>query len=172
MNNKLALVLAVTLFVSGTSKSETQSMKTEELSNKQKAMVPIAAFTASGDLPKLSDALNAGLDAGLTINEIKEILVQIYAYAGFPRSLNGINAFMSVLEAREKKGIKDEVGREPSPLPAGKSSVELGTENQTKLIGAPITGKFITFAPAEPGNSDHRGPRQSRRSQSSTTVAL
>jgi 4-carboxymuconolactone decarboxylase len=32
----------------------------------------------------------------LTVNEIKEILVQMYAYAGFPRSLNGINAFMAV----------------------------------------------------------------------------
>jgi hypothetical protein len=25
------------------------------------------------------------------VNEIKEILVQMYAYAGFPRSLNGIH---------------------------------------------------------------------------------
>jgi 4-carboxymuconolactone decarboxylase len=123
-------------------------MKTEELDYKQRAMVTIAAFTASGDLPKLTDALNEGLDAGLTINEIKEILVQMYAYAGFLRSLNGINTFMSVLEARQKKGIRDEQGKEPSPLPTNKSSVELGTENQTKLIGAPATGKYITFAPA------------------------
>jgi 4-carboxymuconolactone decarboxylase len=148
MNNKLALVLTAILVVSGTTKSETQNIETEGLNNKQKAIVTTAAFTASGNLPKLSAALKAGLDAGLTINEIKEILVQMYACAGFPRSLNGINTFMSVLEDREKKGIKDELGKEPSPLPANKSSVELGTENQTKLIGAPITGKFITFAPA------------------------
>ena len=122
--------------------------KNQTLSAKQQSIVPIAAFTANGDLEKLKTALNDGLDAGLTVNEIKEILVQMYAYAGFPRSLNGINTFMGVLEEREQKGIKDERGKEPSPLPADKSSIELGTEIQTRLLGAPATGKYITFAPA------------------------
>src|SRR3954447_14271942 len=150
MNNKVAALIAgiFALVVSDTTKSETPNMKTEELSNKQAAIVTIAAFSASGDLPKLTDALSEGLDAGLTINEIKEILVQMYAYCGFPRSLNGISTFISVLEARQKKGIKDEPGKDPSPLSTGKSSVELGTENQTKLIGAPATGKYIAFTPA------------------------
>src|SRR5208283_3465661 len=80
--------------------------------------------------------------------EIKEILVQMYAYCGFPRSLNGITTFMDVLEEREQKGIKDEPGKEPSPMPVDKSSIELGTEIQTRLIGAPATGKYITFTPA------------------------
>jgi 4-carboxymuconolactone decarboxylase len=82
MNNKVAALIAgvFALVLSGTTKSETPSMKTERLSNKQAAIVTIAAFTASGDLPKLSEALNEGLDAGLTISEIKEILVQMYAY--------------------------------------------------------------------------------------------
>src|SRR3954451_5874222 len=150
MNNKVAAYIAgiLALVMTDTTKSETQAMKTQELSNKQAAIVTIAAFTASGDLPKLTDALNEGLDAGLTINEIKEILVQMYAYCGFPRSLNGISTFMSVLDARLKKGIKDKPGKKPSPLPTGKSSVEVGTENQTKLIGAPATGKYIAFTPA------------------------
>jgi 4-carboxymuconolactone decarboxylase len=99
-------------------------------------------------MEKLKTALNEGLDAGLTVNEIKEILIQMYAYAGFPRSLNSIDTFMGVLEERGKKGIKDELGKEPSPMPANKSSIELGTEIQTRLIGAPATGKYITFAPA------------------------
>ena len=104
----------------------------EGLNAKQQSIVTIAAFTANGDLQKLKTALNEGLDAGLTVNEIKEILVQMYAYAGFPRSLNGINTFMGVMEEREKKGIKDEIGKEASPLPANKSSIELGTEIQTQ----------------------------------------
>lgn len=123
-------------------------MKNEGLNAKQEKIVTIAAFTANGDLQKLKTALNEGLDAGLTISEIKEILVQMYAYAGFPRCLNGINTFMGVLEEREKKGIKDEIGKEASPLPANKNSIELGTEIQTGLIGAPATGKYIIFAPA------------------------
>jgi len=124
-------------------KEEIQSLNLE-----QQQIVTIAAFTASGDLSELEKALNKGLDAGLTINEIKEILVQMYAYSGFPRSLNGINTFMSVIDERETKGIKDEVGKEASPLPSDKSSIELGTEIQTSLIGSPATGRYITFAPA------------------------
>lgn len=118
-----------------------------DLDKKQEKIVPIAAFTAGGDLKRLGGALEAGLDAGLAVNEIKEILVQLYAYAGFPRSLNAINTFIDVLDAREKRGIKDEPGKESAPFPAGRSSLELGTEIQTALIGAPAAGRYITFAP-------------------------
>jgi len=123
-------------------------MTKEGLSAKQESIVPIAAFTANGDVQKLATALNDGLNAGLTVNEIKEILVQMYAYAGFPRSLNGINTFIGVLEEREKKGIKDVQGREPSALAANRDSIEQGTEIQTRLIGTPASGKYISFAPA------------------------
>ena len=150
MSKKLTIILAgiFILVFSIATISEAQTMKSGGLNAKQEKIVTIAAFTASGDLQKLKTALNEGLDASLTINEIKEILVQLYAYAGFPRSLNSINTFIGVLEEREQKGIKDTLGKEPSPMPANKSSIELGTEIQTRLIGAPATGKYITFAPA------------------------
>ncbi|HJW30117.1 MAG TPA: carboxymuconolactone decarboxylase family protein [Saprospiraceae bacterium] len=122
--------------------------KNQALSAIQQSIIPIAAFTAKGDMKKLKMALNEGLDAGLTINEIKEILVQMYAYCGFPRSLNGINTFIDVLEEREQNGIKDKLGKEPSPMPANRSNIEFGTEIQTRLIGAPATGRYITFTPA------------------------
>lgn len=115
---------------------------------KQRAIIPIAAFTASGDLARLKTALNEGLGAGLTVNEIKEVLVQLYAYAGFPRSINGIGTFMAVLDERGKKDLKDETGKEASPIPTGKNSLEFGTENQTKLVGQPVGGPLYDFAPA------------------------
>ena len=150
MNTKITVMLASILAVTFgiVNLSEAQTMKSEGLSARQKGIVPIAAFTASGDLEKLKSALNEGLDAGLTVNEIKEILVHLYAYAGFPRSLNSISTFMAVMDERQKKGIKDEMGREASPLPANKSSIELGTEIQTRLVGRPVTGAIYTFAPA------------------------
>lgn len=140
------LCLATTLLLSITTRAQTTQM--QNLTDKQKSVVTIAAFTASGDLPRLSQSLNEGLDSKLTINEIKEVLVQMYAYAGFPRSLNGIGTFMSVLDERKKGGIHDEEGKEPNPFPTGKSSIELGTENQMKLIGAPAAGAYIAFTPA------------------------
>lgn len=123
-------------------------MNMTTMTERQRAIVPIAAFTATGDMPRLDTALRAGLDAGLTISEIKEVLVQLYAYAGFPRSLNGLAAFMAVLKDRAEKGIVDEPGREVGPLPAGKGRLELGTDVQTRLSGAPVKGPLFEFAPA------------------------
>lgn len=149
-NTKLTLILAsaAMALLGVITVSEAKTMNNEGLSAKQESIIPIAAFTARGDLRKLKPALGDGLDAGLTINEIKEILVQMYAYAGFPRSLNGIDTFMGVLEERKQKGIRDVPGKEPSPIPANRSSIERGTEIQTRLMGAPATGTYIAFAPA------------------------
>lgn len=118
------------------------------LSKRQRSIVPVAAFAAKGDLKNLDAALNEALDAGLTVSEAKEVLVHLYAYTGFPRSLNGINTLMTVLDERTAKGITDEQGQEADPLPAGKSSYELGTEVQTRLSGAPVKGGAMDFAPA------------------------
>ena len=150
MNKKIYIILAG-IFISVISIVtilEAQTMKNESLNARQQSIVTIAAFTAKGDMEKLKTALNEGLDTGLTVNEIKEILVHLYAYTGFPRSLNGINTFMGVMEERGKKGIKDKIGKEASPLPANKSSIELGTEIQTSLVGRPVIGAIYTFAPA------------------------
>jgi alkylhydroperoxidase/carboxymuconolactone decarboxylase family protein YurZ len=119
----------------------------QALSAKQQSIVTMAAFTANGDLEELKNSLNEGLDAGMTVNEAKEVLVQMYAYAGFPRSLNGINTLVEVLKEREAKGIKDMIGKDASPLPANKSSIELGTEIQTSLVGAPVSGGIYSFTP-------------------------
>ena len=107
----------------------------QALSAKQKSIIAIAAFTANGELEKLRTALNEGLDSGLTVNEIKEILVQMYAYAGFPRSLNGINTFMTIMDERRAKGIQDEIGKEASPVPADMNRSEYGANVRAKLAG-------------------------------------
>ena len=119
----------------------------ESLNEKQSAIIPIAAFTAKGDLSKLKTALNEGLDSGLTVREINEVLTQLYAYAGFPRSLNGINEFMSLLDERKSKGIQDTMGKDADPMPAGKTSLEIGTEIQTWLSGSPVKGGAMDFTP-------------------------
>jgi alkylhydroperoxidase/carboxymuconolactone decarboxylase family protein YurZ len=118
------------------------------LSVRQQAIPPIAAFMASSNMLKLDIALNQGLDAGLTVNEVKEILVQLYAYIGFPRSLNALTALMKVTEARKQRGINDVQGKEPTqPIPVGEALRQLGTDNQTKISGAPVKGPVFEFAP-------------------------
>ena len=119
--------------------TEAQNMDAHQaLSAKQHSIIPIAAFTANGDLAKLRPALHAGLEAGLTVNEIKEILVQMYAYAGFPRSLNGIHTFMAVMDERQAKGITDEMGREASPVPADMNKEAYGARVRARLAGREV----------------------------------
>ena len=107
----------------------------QALNTKQQSIIPIAAFTTSGDMEKLRTSLIEGLDAGLMVNEIKEILIQMYAYAGFPRSLNGINTFMAVMEERRAKGIEDEMGKEAGPVPADMNKDEYGARVRATLAG-------------------------------------
>jgi 4-carboxymuconolactone decarboxylase len=130
----------------------TQTLPSESLSVRQQAIVPIAAFGAAGDMPRLNAALNQGLNAGLTVNDTKEILVQLYAYAGFPRSLNALGELMKVVESRKQRGLQDAQGQLPSrAIPKGDALLAAGTANQTKLSGSPVKGPLFEFAPAIDG---------------------
>lgn len=132
----------------GASEMSHQSTVSDSLSARQQAIPLIASFMASSNMAKLNTALNQGLDAGLTVNETKEILVQLYAYTGFPRSLNALNELMKVVEARKQRGINDVAGKEPvSPVPVGEELRRVGTANQTKISGAPVQGPLFDFAP-------------------------
>ncbi|SNX44309.1 Uncharacterized conserved protein YurZ, alkylhydroperoxidase/carboxymuconolactone decarboxylase family [Acinetobacter puyangensis] len=135
------------MFQPSLSKKEIKQVQ-NSLSQQQQAMILIAAFAAMGDLSKLNQALNTGLDQGLTINEIKEILIQTYAYAGFPRSLNALNEFMQVLKNRKENGIQDNEGKANSALAQDYQALVQGTQNQTQLIGQPVKGALFEFAPA------------------------
>lgn len=120
----------------------------DTLSAKQQAIPLIASFMAASDMPRLNAALSQGLDAGMTIGEAKEILVQLYAYAGFPKSLNALGELLQVVDARKQRGIRDAPGREPSrPVPTGDELLALGNANQTKISGAPVRNAVTDFAP-------------------------
>lgn len=133
-----SFILGAMLFTGDNAMAETA------LNAKQKSIATVASYAARGNQNGLKQALVEGLDAGVSVNEFKEILVQTYAYCGFPRSLNALNTLMQVTEER---GNKDELGKLPSAKPEGES-LDYGTENQTKLVGRPVEGKIYEFAPA------------------------
>jgi len=132
--------------------SENNNMEKNDVLNvRQQVIIPIAALTAAGDINRLKPALHQGLDGGLTINEIKEILVHLYAYAGFPRSLNALTAFIEVVDERKAKGIEDTVGKEASPVPSDFNRDAYGAKVRAKLAGLEkdISGaKWQLFSPA------------------------
>jgi alkylhydroperoxidase/carboxymuconolactone decarboxylase family protein YurZ len=122
------------------------------LDKKQEKIVTISAFAARGELEKLKPELVGGLEAGLTVNEIKEMLVQLYAYAGFPRSLRSLQTFMAVLDERKVNGIDDNWGREASPITDTRDKYQRGKEILSELQGiTPPEGRatagYAGFAP-------------------------
>ncbi len=130
--NRIAIAVFTVILSFNINPVNAQNMD-NSLSPKQQKIVTIAANTATGNLDILKTELNAGLDAGLTVNQIKEILVQMYAYAGFPRSLQGINTFMSVIEERKAKGINDPEGPEASAITDIRDKYTRGREVLEKL---------------------------------------
>lgn len=148
---KLFLALALFAFDLPQELKAQQAMKTNQaLDQKQQSIISIAVVTAKGNLPKLRTELNKGLDAGLTVNKIKEIMVHIYAYAGFPRSIRGLQTLMTVLDERKAKGIHDKMGNEASPIDETESKYERGKNILGELTKTPqsdtLSG-YSAFAP-------------------------
>ena len=145
----VVLIMAISCFSNNLDAQNTMNTK-KVLNPKEQSIIAIAALTAKGDLSKLNTELNAGLDAGLSINQIKEVLVHLYAYCGFPRSIRGLQTFMEVLDERKAKGIDDIPGAEASPIQDARSKYERGREILGKLTGTPQDGPktgYSAFAP-------------------------
>ncbi len=133
--------LLFALFLSiNTVNAQNSMIQNQTLNAQQQSIVSIASLTAAGNLTSLKTQLNIGLDAGLTVNEIKEVLVQMYAYCGFPRCLNAINTFMAVVEERKAKGIIDEEGKEASPITDAVNKYETGKQTLQSLTGVEEKG--------------------------------
>lgn len=119
-----------------------------QLNAHQKHLSLIAARAAVGNMTGLNDALQQGLDAGLSVSDCREVLVQLYAYAGFPRCLNALGELIKILEERTVRGIQDAEGQQPGPQPKAEEMLRVGTYNQTALVGKPVEGPLFRFAPA------------------------
>lgn len=120
------------------------------LSPQEQGLAAVSALTATGDLDNLKIQVNTALDAGLTINEIKEAMVQLYAYVGFPRSLNALNTFKTVLDERKAKGIKDAEGKTIIVENKVADKYEQGRKVIEELTGTPQSKPapgFGEFAP-------------------------
>ena len=89
----------------------------EILDNTTKEQAVVAALTAMGTAaPQLKVHIHAALHVGCSPEEIREIIIQMCGYAGFPATLNAMGTLMEVLK---------ETGRTLS-----KESVHAGSENR------------------------------------------
>lgn len=120
------------------------------LTSREQAIVAVASYTGKGDLEHLKATFVRALEAGMTINEVNEVLIHAYAYCGFPRSLRAIQTFMRVVDERKANGINDKVGREASVITDSGNRYERGRDVLAEISGvsadAPKAG-YALFAP-------------------------
>lgn len=143
-----SILFIMTMIVANAVNAQTDS--SQILSVKEQAIVRISAVTGKAELLKLKTEMNAGLDAGLTINQIREAIVHLYAYAGFPRSIRGLQTLITVVDERKAKGINDKKGAEASPITDGRNKYKRGKAILEELTGVSETGSktgYAAFAP-------------------------
>ena len=136
----LALLTALMLTASIGTGAQAAELKT--LTPQQADTVTISAFMAKGDLPNLKKALATALDNGMTVNEAKEVLVHLYAYTGFPRSLNALGTLDKLVQERKAAGINDKMGPDATPLDPNADRLARGTEVQTYISGRVVKNDF------------------------------
>lgn len=79
------------------------------LSLRDREIATIAALAAMGTAqPQLKVHVAAGLNVGLSRDEITEILIQMAVYAGFPAALNGLFAAKEVFATHPRNSQEDD----------------------------------------------------------------
>ena len=124
------------------SKCENEKLELSFSAEQAAWMSVIACDEAKGDLVALESAIHNGLEAELTVSQIKEALSQLYAYTGFPRSLNALGVLQRVIGDRQAKGVKVIMGEDASPLSDDYDALKEGTRVQTQLVGKAFEYEF------------------------------
>ena len=106
----------------------------QSLTDRQKHLATVAALEAQGDLVRLEPAVRAALDGGVTINEMKEAFSQLYAYTGFPRSLNALGVLGKVINDNpDASWSEGKPWSKPAEWDDAEKAYLLGKQNQTAL---------------------------------------
>ena len=71
----------------------------EELSKRDRSLVTVAALIAGGNTEQLKNHLARAKVNGLTETELKEVIIHLAFYAGWPRAMSAITIAKSVFGA-------------------------------------------------------------------------
>ena len=116
------------------------------LTERQKSLAACACLMAQGDMTRLEPAIRQALDNGVTVNELKEAFSQLYAYTGFPRSLNALGLLNKVLDGRQPNWKEGKPWTRPALWDDAAKALKQGTQTQTQLSGQPFDYVFCPQA--------------------------
>jgi 4-carboxymuconolactone decarboxylase len=74
------------------------------LSLRDRQIASVAALVATGRSSQLSVHLRSSLKAGLTADELREVIIQTATIAGFPPAMNAMSTLKTILGEREEGG--------------------------------------------------------------------
>ena len=114
----------------------------QTMTERQKGLAACACLMAQGDMNRLEPAVKMALDNGVTINELKEAFSQLYAYTGFPRSLNALGVLNKVLDNKQPAWQEGKPWKRPEIWDDAAKALKQGTEVQTKLSGRSFDYNF------------------------------
>ncbi|MBR1927070.1 MAG: carboxymuconolactone decarboxylase family protein [Bacteroidales bacterium] len=121
----------------------TLSASAQTLSERQLLLCACASLEAQGDLERLEPAISKALDGGVTVGELKEAFSQLYAYTGFPRSLNALGVLNKVLENNRKPFWQEgKPWTRPAIWDDAEQALRQGTQVQERLTGRPFNYDF------------------------------
>ena len=147
MNIKLKIITTLLGVFFGCGIVTSQTPKAEQaMDSKRQPITEVAALTGKGDLDKLKIVLIDGLNDGMAVSELKEVMVHAYAYCGFPRALRGLQTLVAVLDERKAKGIEDDWGRKASPITDTRSKYERGRDILVEISGIPADAPKADYA--------------------------
>ena len=147
MNIKLKIITTLLGVFFGCGIVTSQTPKAEQaMDSKRQHITEVAALTGKGDLDKLKIVLIDGLNDGMAVSELKEVMVHAYAYCGFPRALRGLQTLVAVLDERKAKGIEDDWGRKASPITDTLSKYERGRDILVEISGIPADAPKADYA--------------------------
>jgi 4-carboxymuconolactone decarboxylase len=84
------------------------------LSHDERMIVAITALAASGSPDQMRNYLWGALQSGISAHKIHEALLMLVVYVGFPRALNGLAVWRSVVDAARKSGISVDLDDAPA----------------------------------------------------------
>lgn len=146
---KIMTTLLGVLFGCGIAASQTPKAE-QAMDSKRQHIAEVATLTSTGDLDKLKTVLTDGLNDGMTVSELKEVMVHTYAYCGFPRALRGLQTLVAVLDERKVKGFEDDWGREASPITDTRRKYERGRDILAEISGVPADAPKADYAVLAP----------------------
>ena len=133
MNKHLTGIIAMTTAIAASA---------APLNKLDTALAKAGAAIARGEQDKLAAAFTEAFDAGLTLDQAKEVVGQLYAYCGFPRALNAATTLMEMPHPESPDCPEPQ-----EPFTLGDTALSIGTANQTKLCGGPVAGPLFDFHP-------------------------